>query len=264
MRNPTRHGYWLVVVILVLLAGCSSGPSEEELAQQQAQEQLTAVRQAYADLQQLRADIAADQTTINEIEAVPETKRTDEQKAQLEELGATLEQKRARSEETYDGLQAQLADFLNVALNTFPNSPETAEALKIYADEAILVADDIVAKAGDYKKAINHLSGAKGYYDAVGLEVYPALLAKIDELDSWSFITEERFAEIKKGMTKDEVKAVAGVPYYGNIQEDEKRGVETWLYKKREGGAAAVYFKIKTGKVYSTNFDAVKIKVAEE
>ncbi len=62
----------------------------------------------------------------------------------------------------------------------------------------------------------------------------------------------------------DEVKVVGGIPYYGNIQEDTKKGVETWLYKKREGGAAAIYFKTKTGKVYSTKFDAVKIKVAQE
>jgi hypothetical protein len=45
---------------------------------------------------------------------------------------------------------------------------------------------------------------------------------------------------------------------------DKKRGVETWLYRKREGGAAAVHFKTKDNKVYNTNFDAIKTKVVEE
>ncbi len=39
----------------------------------------------------------------------------------------------------------------------------------IYADEAILVADDMVFKSGDYKKAVDHLSSAQGYFDAAGL-----------------------------------------------------------------------------------------------
>jgi hypothetical protein len=65
-------------------------------------------------------------------------------------------------------------------------------------------------------------------------------------------------------MTKDEVKEAIGPPYYQNIQVDEKRGVETWLYRKREGGAAAVYFKTRNEKVYDKNFEAIKQKVVEE
>ena len=51
---------------------------------------------------------------------------------------------------------------------------------------------------------------------------------------------------------------------YQNIQVDEKRKVETWLYRKREGGAAAVYFKTTNNKAYNKNFDAVKIRVVED
>jgi hypothetical protein len=51
---------------------------------------------------------------------------------------------------------------------------------------------------------------------------------------------------------------------YQNIKVDEKRGVEMWLYRKREGGAAAISFRTKTDKVYHMNFDAVKPQVAEE
>ena len=64
-------------------------------------------------------------------------------------------------------------------------------------------------------------------------------------------------------MTKEDVIAAVGVPYYGNIQEDSKRGVETWLYRKADGGAAAIYFKMKNNKVYDKKFDAIKTKVVE-
>ena len=67
----------------------------------------------------------------------------------------------------------------------------------------------------------------------------------------------------RKNMTKEQVSEIAGTPYYQNIQLDEKRGVETWLYRKVDGGAAAFYFKMKTDKMYNKNFDAVKLKVVE-
>ena len=75
-----------VLVILGLLSGCSRGPSEEEIALQKLEQQLETMQQQYQDLQQARADIAAAEATLAEIEAVRERDRTDEQKAQLEEL----------------------------------------------------------------------------------------------------------------------------------------------------------------------------------
>jgi hypothetical protein len=78
------------------------------------------------------------------------------------------------------------------------------------------------------------------------------------------FINQERFDLIQKNMTMDEVKEIAGVPYYQNIQLDEKRGVETWLYRKEDGGAAAIYFKTKTTKSYDKKWDAVKTRVVSD
>jgi len=161
-------------------------------------------------------------------------------------------------------VQATLADFLNIALNEFPEHPATIEGLNLYSDEAILIAEDTVAKAGDYKKALNQLDAANSYYDSINLPPYQPLVDKMAELDDMRFVTQERFELVQKNMTMDEVKDVVGVPYYQNIQVDEKRKVETWLYRKREGGAAAIYFKTTNNKVYNKNFDAVKIKVAEE
>jgi hypothetical protein len=262
----TRVLSCIIVLIMAagLFSGCATGPSEEELAKAEAEAKLVPIREANQKLQQQRADLAAAEQQLAEIEAIPERKRSDEQKTLAAELPAQIEQLKADRDLNYEQLQTLLAEFLTVALNDFPESPETVECLQIYSDEAILVARDMVAKAGDYAKASDHLAGAKGYYEAVGLPVYQPLLDTLAELEEWRYITKERFDAVTKNMTRDEVKAVAGVPYYGNIQEDSQRGVETWLYRKREGGAAAVYFKIKTGKTYGTKWDAIKTKVVDE
>jgi hypothetical protein len=252
----------VLVVIGAVLVGCSRGPSEEELKQAQLLEQFATIQQLSDTLQQARADLAAARAGIREIEAIAERRRTDEQKAQLEELTAQVGELTAAQDTPFEELQGTLAEFLNVALNEFPELPETSQALAIYSDEAILVTEDIVAKSGDYKKAIDHLYSAVSLFEQVGLEVYQPLSDRIAELDAWRFITEERFDAVTKNMTKEQVMAAAGVPYYQNIQVDEKRGVEMWLYRKREGGAAAISFRIKTGKVYHKNFDAITPKVA--
>ena len=265
MRRSRFLPYGIAILVVVGLAsGCSRGPSEEELAQAAFEESLTAMQQQYEDLKVARADLAAAEAKVAEIEAIRERDRTDEQKAELEALPATIEELAAARDTAYDTVQATLADFLNIALNEFPEHSATEQGLNMYSDEAILIADDTVAKAGDYKKAINQLDAANSYYDSIGLPPYQPLVDKIAELDDMRFITQERFDLVKKNMTMDEVKAAAGVPYYQNIQVDEKRKVETWLYRKREGGAAAIYFKTTNNTVYNKNFDAVKIKVAEE
>jgi hypothetical protein len=253
-----------ILVVLGLVTGCSRGPSEEELAQAAFEETFAALQEQYDALQQARADLAASKDELAELEGIRERDRTDEQKTELEALPATIEEQTAARDTAYETVQATLADFLNVALNDFPEHPATVQGLNMYSDEAILVAEDTIAKAGDYKKAIGNLDAATSYYDSIGLPPYQALTDKIAELDEMRFITKERFDEVKKNMTMDEVKAVAGVPYYQNIQVDEKRKVETWLYRKREGGAAAIYFRTTNNKAYNKNFDAIKVKVVEE
>jgi len=62
----------------------------------------------------------------------------------------------------------------------------------------------------------------------------------------------------------DEVKATVGFPYYRNIRDDEKLGVQIWRYGQEGGGAAEIYFKIKNGKMYSTKWDAVKTRVVTD
>ncbi len=253
-----------VLVVFGLLSGCSRGPSEEELALQGMEGQLATLQQQFQDLQQVRADLAVAEVSLAEIEAMKERDRSEEQMAQLEELPAQIGTLNATKDEQYDAVQATLADFLNVALNDFPEHPGTVQGLGIYADEAILIARDTIIQAGDYKKAIDQLDAAASYFDSLDLPPYQPLVDEIAAFQEMRFITRERFDLVKKNMTMDEVKEIAGYPYYQNIQVNEKQGVETWLYRKREGGAAAVYFKMKTSKMYNKNFEAVKMKVVED
>ena len=253
-----------ILVLIGLVSGCSRGPSEEELAQAAFEETSGLMEQQYQQLQQARADLAAAEAKLAEIEAVRERDRTDEQKAELEALPAAIEEMGATRDTAYEAVQATIADFLNVALNEYPDHPATKAGLNMYSDEAILIAEDTVEKSGDYKKAINQLDSANSYYDSIGLPPYQPLLDRMTQLEDMRFITQERFDLVQKNMTMDEVKEVVGVPYYQNIQVDEKRKVETWLFRKRQGGAAAVYFKTTNNKVYNKNFDAIKVKVAED
>lgn len=249
----------VLVAVVGLVQGCSRGPSEEELNLAAFQEQFGAMQVQYDALLTMRSEIEAAEMTLAELQAIPENKLTDEQKLELEEIQTQLEGSASAVETKFEEVQGLVADLLNIGINEYPDSQQTADALVIYADEAIMVAQDMVVQAGDYKKAMDHLSTAQGYFEAAGLTPYHPLMAQIADFDDWRFITQERFDQVKKGMTKEEVVAVAGYVYFRNIQESPDKGVETWLYKKREGGAAAIYFKIKTGKAYDKNWEAVAV-----
>lgn len=253
----------VLLVVFGLLSGCSRGPSEEEIKQAEFQDKLTLLQQQYDELQQARVEIEATEVAVAEIDAIKERDRTEEQVAQLTEAPTQLEALNLAKDGKFEAVQGTLADFLNVALNEFPEDPGTQQGLSIYADEGILIARETVAQAGDYKKALNQLNASFSYFDRIGLPPYQPLVDEIALIDEMRFITQERYDLVKKNMTKDEVKEITGVPYYQNIQIDEKRGVETWLYRKRDGGAAGVYFRMKTEKVYNKNFEAVKTRVVE-
>ncbi len=261
MRIRILSSMLVIPIIFGLMTGCTS-KEEREKQQKKAQmgQQITEIEQMYADLQKSREELSSLKTALAEAEAIPEKKRTDETTAQLEELPGKIEALEKKVSDGYDALQDKLATFLTTALNDFPQAPETAKGLEVYAKEAMYTAEDTIKKAGDYKKAIEILQTAKGYYESIGLPPYQPLVDAMATYDDLRYITQERFDQVKKGMTEDEVVAVAGAPYYMNKKKDEKRHVEYWLYPRRDGGAAAIYFNRKK-KVYHKDFNAVKPQV---
>lgn len=264
MKRCVALSWTVLMVAALVVPGCSKGPSEDELRLTELETQLEQIQQAYDQLQQARADIAAAEAEMAELQEVAANRRSEEQELRLSEFETRLTDLEAARDAAFEQVQVQLADFLNVALNEMPDADITRKALEIYSAEAILIASDTVEKAGDYKKAVNQLSTAQGYYAATPFEPYPELVATVERFEELRFIDQERFDQISKGMTADEVREVAGVPYYGNVRTDEEQGVEMWLYPKREGGAAAVYFRVKTGKAYEKSFNAVKTRVVSD
>ncbi len=257
-----------VLVLAVAIGtgiGCKGGGGEGDKTVDKAElvQQLTGINQSYDALQQSRRQLEPQRSEIATLETTPEATRSPEQLARLEQLKADVAAREAENTSSYDDLQTKLADFLTIALNDFPNDPETLDGLRIYSEEAMVYAADAVSSAGDYKKAIDQLELAKGYYEQVGKPTYEPLTARIAELEDQRFITQERFDRIAKNMTEDQVKEIAGTPYYRNVKDDPEKKVTTWLYPQRDGGAAAVYFKSDSRRVYSKTFDAVKVKVSE-
>ncbi len=259
-RNRFLSCSVIVVALLATSLACDSGPTEEELKRAAQADKFGEIETCAKALKQARDELAAATASVAEIEAVAEAKRSDEQKQQLEELTAQIPALSTTVDETFEKEQDLLQTFLSAALNDFPDLPELEGALRIYSEEAIIGAETLVRESGNYKKALESLSNAVKNYDyAEAYEPCKPLLDKIAELENWRFVTPERFGEVKKGMTPDEVKEIVGPPYYLNIQE-QKGGIKSWLYPHKEGGAAAVHFN-KKEKVYHMQFDAVKPKV---
>ena len=135
-------------------------------------------------------------------------------------------------------------------------SLDAADELRLAALDIELVAEYIV-KGGDYRRAIDILQ--------VALQLDPdnaAIQAAVEEARANRYMSEERFAQAKKGMTEEEVRNALGQVNLRNIRQFEERGVVAWFYATAEGGpAAAVWFQAdkKSGKLkaYQLKYDAV-------
>lgn len=254
--------FLVLLTAVAVSTGCKAQSKQEEgkVSQQELTQQLTTLKQDYAALLQTRRGAEPAVAELATLEAKTEAARSPQEQARIGELKATLQPVEA----AYDALQTKLADFLTAALNDYPTTAETAEGLKIYAEEAMVFADEAVNKAGDYKKAIDQLSAAAGYFQQAGLAAYQPLAAKLAQLEDRRYLTQARYDQVQKGMTREDVKRVLGPPYYRNVSEIPDKKVIRWLYPKVDGGAGAIYFKLDTGTVYSKDFDAVKTKVVRE
>ncbi len=261
MKHRTVSSLVVFVTLSVFLVACGPSKEEKELAAKKAQldQQIGVIEQSWNALKELRSQLEAKQAELAAIQTTPKRKLTPEQKQALETLPEEIAQLRQKIDSDYETLQDKLADFLNVALNDFPDDPATDKALKIYSEEALVTAAEHVRKAGDYKKAIEILSTAKNYYENLDKTPYSKLSEAIGRYEEMRYITKERFDAVKKGMTIDKVSEVVGPAYYGNRREE--KGAIMWLYPRRDGGAAAIYFRKKTGKVYAKKWDAVKPQV---
>ena len=126
--------------------------------------------------------------------------------------------------------------------------------------EDMIVAQEFIDKGGDYRRAIEIYQTA-----LIADPNNEELQAAIAEAEELRFMNEERFSQVSKNMTEEEVREVLGPVYLQNIKRYEDQGVTAWYYRKQDGGAAGVFFQEKRGvlKVYKFDFSAVKPQVIE-
>ncbi len=245
----------LCLVLASVLACGPSGPTEEEIAAARDADVVEA-EQAKKALEDLRAEQAELRTKLEgEVEEGAEEveELTDEARQGLQ---AQIDALDLKIDEAAEQLGALIAEKVNAnpPIQGEPLDPYQQRLIDIKVDEDLMTAQEWIDKGGDYAKAIN---------------IYQSLLpldpdnervnAALEAAEADRFMTEERFSQLKKGMSEDEVREILGPVNLRNIRPYTDRGVTLWLYLREDGNAAGVYFRERRGKqaVYSFDFDAV-------
>ena len=228
----TRRQLWPVTAVVLTLAllGCGGGPQDDPMAAewdalQAAKTALDAKRQ---ELATLVAEAAAPVDPEAEGEPVDHS-------AHIEALGAEITG-------MADSFMTQVVTFLNndpIIAEEGPTERQLA-AIRLKSGEDMLVAQEWISAGGDYSRAIQI------YESTLNLDPdNEALKAAMAEAQEMRFMSAERFATAKKGMTEEAVRAALGTPLHYNVKTyPEKGGVSAWFYQTDEAGsAAAVWFR---------------------
>ncbi len=248
----------LLPISLLLLAtlgliACGGGEPEEVIAHdpaewtwlQETQQQLAEKRQELTDL---NAVIAGKVEAAEDLAAMT----AEDLEAKASGLGGEINT-------LLDDFQGRLVPFINKGIDADAEETEIhSQALAMKSHEDVLVAHEYIDRGGDYSRAINIMQSA--------LELDPNNQALKDALagaETNQYMSEERFNQIKKGMTSEEVRELLGTVKRSNEREDTEKNTLVWLYKKADGGGAGVYFSKKKDvwNVYGFDFNSVKPKV---
>ena len=124
-------------------------------------------------------------------------------------------------------------------------------AATLMAKEKVLIGDEYMNVLSRYDRAIE-------FYRAA-LEIDPAMeeaKARIALAEKRRFVTMNAFAEVKNGMSENDVRGLVGLPREDWIKQvvQNRRVYSVWIYPKADGGASAIYFD--NGIVYHTNWNA--------
>jgi tetratricopeptide (TPR) repeat protein len=243
----------------VVSAGCSGKRGESPGASGHVEAAESAAKTAdteWAWLQQAKKTLDAERVKLAETRARQQTAPSP---AAIAATAASEKAVAARAEE----LDRRLVDFINARPPIEGEKPagRLLDAVRMKSDEDILLAHESIRQAGDYRRAIDIFEAA--------LAVDPdnrRLRQELDEARARRYMTAARFAQVKKGMTRDEVRAMLGQPNVRDVREFPERGVTGWFYTKdAEGRAAAVWFaKDKGGAstVYMADWNAVDLPPA--
>jgi len=231
----------LGLLMLVSLGPAACGRGEEERAAPAA----VAADAEWSWLQQARQRL-----DTKRAELARATARPAEPAPQIAELRRAIE---ILSTE----YRRRLVDFINAdpPVEGRPLTRRQQEALRLKSAEEILIARDFIDRGGDYRRAIEIYEAALAVDPA-----NPRLQQELERARGMRYMTSERFARVKEGMTPDQVRAALGQPNLHNVREYPERGVTGWFYPKDStGAAAAVWFHKEGGRtlVYLLDYDAL-------
>ena len=242
------------LLLFALLVAC--GPSEEERT-------ATARAEAWAELEEAQSALNAKRAELEQLRARAAAPAEGEDAEALSAQADALD-----GEVGADGeaLAQKLVNYINEAkwdLGGEMNEEQRA-AFAMKSAEDMYLAQEYVAKGGDYRKAIEILERAH-----LNDPDNPDLAARIAEYEADRYITAERLAEVKRGMTEAEVEGVLGKPFHSYVRNFSEEKVFAWFYPKDpeqhgSGAAVGVFFNESDRKVYRTDPNAVEGKDEEE
>ncbi|HET9226670.1 MAG TPA: outer membrane protein assembly factor BamE [Thermoanaerobaculia bacterium] len=229
----------LLLAALACLSGCGPEPGER---QEPGQSEVTVAEWDW--LQETRQNLEVQRRRLAQLDAA-----ADPEKPPSEE--------RVRLRAQVDGLAEELNRRLVEYINAHAASGETPggrqlEAIRMKSDEDILLAREHIRKAGDSRRAIEIYETALAA-DPENSE----LKAELEAARARRYVTQERFGQLKEGMTEEEVRSRLGPPNLQDIRGYPERGVTAWFYPKdASGAAAAVWFR--DGHAYQLDFNAIQ------
>lgn len=270
MRGRNAFAFAAMLLALLALVACGGGTTEEETADPNA-EAFAAMDEMKSELDGLKSQVEALSASLNaeptegegaEGEAAEGEEGAEPAKTP-EEIEAEIADLQGQIADKTDDLYAKIIEYINNSglVEGAERTPEQKKAFDMKADIDISYAQEYIDKGGDYKRAIDI------YMQALMSDETNAKLLEAKALaESLRYMNEERFGQVKKGMTQDEVKGLLGTVKTTNVRDFADKGRVGWFYPKSPeagGGAAGVYFKEKPKGsekwvVEITDYEAVK------
>lgn len=246
----TRSGYGTAAWCGLLLGALVCLPACRDSRDDQKQAQRTETNTAEWDwLQTTHQELAEKRESLVRAEAAVAA----DPKLQPEEIAGL----RGEVDSLAAELNRRLVEYINahaVAQDETPGERLLA-AIRMKSDEDIRLARQYIDQAGDYRRAIEI------YETALAADPANARLrAGLENARARRYVTLERFALLKDGMTQTEVRRLLGPPNLQDVRAYPERGVTAWFYPKDASGAAAAVWFREDGpapEVYQLDFNAI-------